>query len=560
MHDLFARRRYLIPFRGSLLPQIFTDTLVIGAGVAGLRAAIAAADHGEVVVLAKDEVGECNTAWAQGGVAGVVSVEDSVESHVQDTLTAGAGLCDEQVVRRVVVGGAERLRELSSWGARFDEDGLGRPALAREGGHSRARVLHAGGDATGREILRCLLERVCGANRARVFERCFALDLITPTDAAGAPCMGAITHHARYGLQIIWAKATILAGGGAGALWRETTNPGVATGDALAMAHRAGAGLADMAFMQFHPTTLYVAGASRSLISEAVRGEGALLVDRSGHRFMVGEHELAELAPRDVVSRAILRHLARTGDTHVFLDARAISEFQKRFPGIFAQLRQFQIDPAKDLIPVHPAAHYMVGGVRTEGGGRTNVPALYAAGEAACSGLHGANRLASNSLLEGLVMGEETGRLCEEMRDASNGWGVAPRPAPAAIISDIPISDRGELDLGDVRNSLRSVMWRNVGVERTGAKLRDVVEMFDFWGRYCLDKIFDEVEGWETQNMLLAGALSARSALWREESRGCHARADFPTPRPEFHVHDVWTRGSESVELQPVDGAAGRAT
>ncbi|MEC9374069.1 MAG: L-aspartate oxidase, partial [Planctomycetota bacterium] len=555
MNEVFDQRRYLIPFRGSLLPQIFTDTLVIGAGVAGLRAAIAAAEHGEVIVLAKTGPSDSATAWAQGGIAGVLDDADSPESHIADTLAAGADLCDEPAARLVVSRSRERIDELRQWGARFDLAPDGAIALAREGGHAVPRIAHAGGDATGREISRCLFERARAAQPIRIFENCFALDLLTPTESVGAPCMGAITHHPRYGLQVIWARATILASGGAGALWRETSNPSVITGDGLAIAFRAGASVADMAFVQFHPTTLYVAGASRALVSEAVRGHGAHLVDRSGYRFMRDEHDLAELAPRDVVSRAIIRQLARSGDTHVFLDARHLSDFPQRFPGITKLLRKFEIDPASDLIPVHPAAHYTIGGVRTDLSARTDVPGLYAVGECSSTGLHGANRLASNSLLEGLVMGEEAGRTAVEMKSADNGWKFNPRPAPVQIISDIPLSDHGELDLDDVRSSVRSVMWRNVGVERAGGKLDDVVDMFDFWGRYTLDKIFDHPEGWETQNMLLVGALVARSALWRAESRGCHARSDAPLALDAFRVHDLWRRADPKPNTLPVADA-----
>lgn len=565
MNPLFDHRRYLIPFRGSLLPQVFTDTLVIGGGVAGLRAALAAAEHGEVIVLCKADLETSNTAWAQGGIAAPIGGEgDSapadlagldadIEAHVADTLTAGAGLCDEDVVRRVVGAGAERVREMLGWGMRVDRSPDGRVLLGREGGHGEARILHALGDKTGREMVRCLGQRVRATPGIRIFDRCFALDLLTPTDAPGSPCMGAITHHPRYGLQMIWAKATILATGGAGMLWRETTNPRVATADGPAMAYRAGAQVADMAFMQFHPTTLYVAGAARSLISEAVRGEGAQLVDHNERRFMPEVHPMAELAPRDIVSGAIMRQIAREGATHVFLDARMIEIFRTRFPHITSVLEDVGLDPARDLIPVHPAAHYMIGGVLTDGAGRTNVPGLYAAGEAACSGLHGANRLASNSLLEGLVLGEAAGRVCREMRPApgsppENPWGVGAPHAPVQLISDIPLSESGELDLGDVRMSLRSVMWRNMGIERAGAKLEDVADMFDFWARYTLDKIFDDPEGWETQNMLLVGALATRSARWRRESRGCHIRTDCPRAEPDLCFHDAWRRGEAAPE------------
>jgi L-aspartate oxidase len=553
MHPLFDQRRYLIPFRSSLLPQIFTDTLVIGGGVAGLRAAIEAAGGGgggsasgaaDVILLSKGPFDATNTAWAQGGIAGVLREDDSFDLHVADTLDAGAGLCDETAVRLTVEEGAVRLRELIDWGTRFDRDGgTGELRTGREGGHHASRIYHADGDATGREVQRVLLERGRATEGLRIFENCFALDLITPGSEPGSPCRGAITHHPRYGLQMIWAKTTILAAGGSGMLYRETTNPRFATADGIAMAYRAGASLADMAFMQFHPTTLYLPGANRALISEAVRGEGGLLLDVSGQRFMSEVHEMGELAPRDIVSRAIVNRIAQHGGTHVWLDCRGITGFAARFPGIDAVLRRFGLDAAKDLIPVQPAAHYFVGGVRTDEGGRTDVPGLLAAGEAACTGLHGANRLASNSLLEGLVMGARCGRTARDRAtDAGNGG------RPSAIVSDIRPSDQGEIDLSDIRSSLRSAMWRNVGIERTGAKLRDASEMFDFWGRYTLDKIFDEPEAWETQNLLLVGALVARSAAWREESRGCHARRDAPDASDAYASHDLWRRGRGEPE------------
>lgn len=558
MDRLFDQRRHLIPFRSTLLPQIFTDTLVIGAGVAGLRAAIAARAHGEVIVLAKGDLKNTNTAWAQGGIAAVLNADDSVDSHADDTLVAGAGLCDADVVRLVVTEGPARLREMFDWGMHADR--LGRDlSLGREGGHAASRIVHAGGDATGREVQRCLLERIRrkpadGEHSLRLFENCFALDLITPSDEPGSPVMGAITHHPRYGLQMIWAKATILASGGAGVLYRETTNPPLATADGLAMAYRAGADLADMAFVQFHPTTLYLPGASRSLISEAVRGEGAYLLDDAGHRFMLDVHPLAELAPRDIVSQAIVAQMAKQAGQPVMLDCRRLQGFGQRFPGIAALLKRFELDPSRDLIPIHPAAHYMIGGVRTDAAGRTNVPGLYAVGETAASGLHGANRLASNSLLEGLVLGEIAGRTAREMSSGGSPWNGSrsARPAPVPIVSDIRPSDHGELDLSDVRSSLRSAMWKNVGIQRSGPRLLDVIDMLDFWGRYTLDKIFDDPFGWETQNLLLVGALVARSAAWREESRGAHLRRDHPEPLDAFHVHDLWRRGRDTPQTEPV--------
>jgi L-aspartate oxidase len=471
------------------------------------------------------------------------------------------------------------MAELVEWGMRFDraeagvkKSGLPELLLNREGGHSHARILHADGDATGRELSRCLVARLAATPHVRLFTDCFSLDLITPSSERGAPVMGAVTHHPRYGLQVIWAKSTILATGGAGMVFRETTNPRCATADGLAMAYRAGAMVQDLAFVQFHPTTLYLAGRPRTLITEAIRGAGAHLLDHSGHRFMVDVHPMAELAPRDVVSRAIVHRLATHGGTHVFLDVRHIERFGERFPGIAAVLKGVDLDPSEDLIPVNPAAHYTIGGVATDLQGRTSLPGLFAVGEVASCGLHGANRLASNSLLEGLVMGEIAGRAAAEIAAAAHAgahgaptqWPTftahtahptsdiphptssvpfRPAPAPVPIISDIRPSDNAELDLADVLSSLRSAMWRNAGVERSGPRLRDVAEMIDFWARYTLDKIFDTPPGWQTQNMLLVAALIAESALWRAESRGGHVRTDCPETLEEFHVHDRWRRG-----------------
>ncbi len=546
MHTLFDDRRYLIPFRSGLLPQIFTGTLVIGAGVAGLRAAVSAAAHGDVIVLSKGELDESNTAWAQGGVAAVLDDGDSFESHIADTLEAGADLCDERVVDRVIRGGPVEMDRLVGWGMRFDRDASGALALGREGGHHASRILHADGDGTGAELQRVLVDRAKRTERIRLFDRCFALDLLTASNEPGASVLGAVTWHPKFGLQMLWARSVVLASGGAGRVYRETTNPRVATADGIAMAYRVGASVADMCFAQFHPTVLYVPGAPRSLISEAVRGEGAVLRDASGEAFMSGVHELADLAPRDIVSRAIVDRVARTGGSNVFLDATAVDGFVERFPGISATLEKYGIDPAKQGIPVSPAAHYTVGGVRTDEHGRTGVAGLWAVGEAACSGLHGANRLASNSLLEGLVIGAAAG---DEAGRTAAAMGIQP---PASIVSDIRPSDHGELDLSDVRSSLRSAMWRNVGIRRTSAKLRDASEMLDFWGRYTLDKIFDDPDGWEVQNLLLVARLTARSALWREESRGCHARDDAPEAREAFHGHDCWRRGEGECRFEPV--------
>ena len=562
MHNVLDDRRYLIPFRATLLPQMFCDVLVIGTGVAGMQAALAAAGSNggnDVILTTKGELKQSSTYWAQGGIAAVVAESDNFESHIEDTLVAGAGLCDEPVVRTVIEGAPQQVEQLRNWGMRFDREGGQRlaefadtdagPALAlgREGGHSAFRILHSDGDATGKELSITLDRQVRQSERIRLFEQCFVLDLITASDDGPGQCLGAVTHHPKYGLQVIWAAATIIASGGCGQVYRESTNPAVATGDGAAMAYRAGAELMDMAFMQFHPTTLYVAGASRSLITEAVRGEGGHLIDRAGHRFMFDYDERGELAPRDVVARGILQQMARTGHTHVYLDVRHLGRdwFANRFPGIFGLLKKFDIDPGSAPIPVHPSAHYMIGGIRTDTDGRSSIPGLYACGEAACTGLHGANRLASNSLLEGLVFGEIAGRTCLEM--LQNG----PR-TPVKVVSDIRPSDRSELDLADVRSSLRSVMWRHVGIEREGQHLGEVSEMCEFWARYTMDKIFDERPGWEVQNLLTIGGLITQAALWRQESRGTHFRTDHPTPVDDFRVHDVWRRGSSVPETSSV--------
>ncbi|MBI1337091.1 MAG: L-aspartate oxidase [Phycisphaera sp.] len=564
MHALFDQRRYLIPFRATLLPQIFTDVLVIGAGVAGLRAAISVAEESkgaaDVIVTAKGKLKESNTYWAQGGVAAVLpdagSDEDCFTSHVKDTMVAGADLCDLPIVKLIVENAPKRIAELVQWGMPFDHvlDGsdheTSRLAVGREGGHSFARILHSDGDATGKRLQMTLEARARACEHVRIFDQCFVLDLIT-VEGSTPRCVGAITHHPRYGLQVIWAASTILASGGAGQVYRESTNPNVATGDGLAMAYRAGAQVADLAFMQFHPTTFYVAGASRSLITEAVRGEGGRLIDHTGEAFMPKYHELADLAPRDIVSRAILQQMADTNASHVYLDCRHFEPglFARRFPSIHKHLIDFGVDPEKAPIPIHPSAHYMVGGVWTDEHARSSVQGLYAAGEASCTGLHGANRLASNSLLEGLVMGEVAGRTALELVEAGKS------PVPSKIVSDIRLSERSELDLADVRSSLRSVMWRHVGINRQGERLAEVAEMIDFWARYNLDKIFDERAGWEVQNLLLIGALMTRSAMWRRESRGTHYRIDHPLPDEDFKVHDLWQRGSHQPKLTPALGA-----
>ena len=550
MTNVFDERRYLVPFRSALLPQLFADVLVIGSGVAGLRAALEASAQGrEVVVLSKRDAATSSTAWAQGGIAAAVDDEDDPAQHVSDTLEAGAGLCDRSMVETLCREGPAEIDRLIEWGMRFDRDPAGDPRLGREGGHLRSRILHTDGAATGAALASTLIDRVRATESIRLFEQCTAVDLLTTDSQPGSPVIGVLTHHPRYGLQVIWTAAVVLAGGGAGRLYRETTNPRTSTGDAMAMAWRAGATIADAEFVQFHPTTLYVAGSVRALLSEAVRGEGASIVDRRGKPIMDGVHPLGDLAPRDIVSARITQVLAESGESCVYVDATGISGgFANRFPSLAARLAEFDVDPATTLIPVHPAAHYTIGGVLVDANGSSSVPGLFACGEVAATGVHGANRLASNSLLEGLVFGARAGRAAARCDDA----GRRPR-----LVAEAPRRRAGELDLVDVRASLRSAMWRNVGIDRDGDKLQDALEMVDFWGRYCLDKTFDDVEGWEMQGMIAAARLVIRGALARTESRGTHRRRDHPDPMKGQEIRFAWTRGEDAPCRIPVGEVEG---
>lgn len=512
-------RRYLTGIDTTATQQVFTDCLVIGAGIAGLRAALEAADSGSVMLVCKGTFSDSNTWNAQGGIASVLAAEDSFDSHVEDTLATGCGLCDRTVVERVVKEGPALIHQLDAWGTMFDRV-EGHIDIGREGGHSHARVIHSRGDSTGRAIAEALVRKVRQAPNIHVMENFFTIDLLT--DQAHH-CIGAVGLKPSGSLQIIWAGATILATGGAGRLYRETTNPDCSTADGHAMAYRAGAVLRDMEFMQFHPTTLYIAGASRALVTETLRGEGAILRDTGGEAFMKAYHPSAELAPRDVVSRAILDRMLKTKTTHVYLDIRHFdkSHFQRRFPLISELCESFDIDVSVDMIPVRPSAHYMIGGVKTDLKAATSVPGLFACGEAASTGLHGANRLGSNSLLEGLVFGKLAGQSAAEWVKAGH------RAEHHRMGIEIPVSDRSRLDAEDVRNALRALMWRNVGITRQAQPLVEAQEIIRFWQRYVMDKVFASPFGWECQNMLTVAHLMAQSALQRQESRGVHFRQDF---------------------------------
>ena len=492
------------------------DFLVVGAGIAGLRAAIELAEAGTVLVLAKRAVTESNTQLAQGGIAVALSDEDEIGLHLQDTLQAGDGLCDPAAAKVLVEDAPVRIEELIQWGTEFDRKGT-KLTFGREGAHSRNRILHAHGDSTGREILRALYAKGNTVPRISVQEFEFSTALMV---ADGRVCGVRLIDSAGE-QQAVHASAVLLATGGLGQLYRNTTNPEVATGDGVAMAFRAGAEISDMEFIQFHPTALYLKKAPRFLLSEALRGEGAYLRNMEWHRFMPKYHPMAELAPRDVVARAITHELevSRAHDPVVYLDLTHLDaeHVQARFPRIYATCLEYNIDLTTDLIPVRPAAHYAMGGVRSDLDGHATIPGLYVAGEVACTGVHGANRLASNSLLEGLVFGARAGKKMRDELRAHRKVASAHR-----AVSNGPVERVTE----GIIQEIQELMWRDVGIVRTGVSLKRAMEE--------LEKIRPRVEhpktrrGYEGQNLWQVGTLVARSALARQESRGAHYRTDFP--------------------------------
>jgi L-aspartate oxidase len=492
-----------------------TRYLVVGSGVAGLHTAWRAADRGEVVVLTKRSLFDSSTSYAQGGIAAAIGAGDSPELHWRDTLAAGAALCDADAVRVLVEEGPARVRELYRAGADFDVKADGKFKLGKEAAHSRRRIVHAHGDQTGAEVARTLAERVRENPRITVIEKARVLDLIVQDGVV----YGVRASVAGKPVDII-ADATVLATGGCGQVYRYTTNPEVATGDGYAIAHRAGARLADMEFVQFHPTALDTPENPLALISEAVRGDGAILVNADGKRFMTERHRLAELAPRDVVAREIFRERAATGA--VLLDARKIGDFDTRFPGIFALCKARGIDPRTDLIPVTPAAHYMMGGVVVDLQGRSTLERLYACGEVSRTGVHGANRLASNSLLEGLVFAE---RVARDLAAVEPLPGTVPEIAPWTVAQ---LLDRGAAQVAAGR--IRDIMWEDAGIARTAKGLRTAVAQLTEIGQRLPEGATEEA------NMIDTALLIAGAALLRKESRGGHYRADFP------HAKDKWRK------------------
>jgi L-aspartate oxidase len=506
------------------------DFLVIGSGVAGLRAALELCRVGNVIMLTKGHPLQSNSSFAQGGVAVALSEEDDVSIHLTDTVKAGHGLCRREAVRVLVEEGPDRIQELIQWGAKFDKAG-GKFAFAREAAHSRSRILRARGDATGNEMVRALMAQAVRQQRIARLDYHFTVDLVVE----GGCCCGAVVLDENSGEEfIIPARAVVLSTGGAGQIFARTTNPPNATGDGMAMAFRAGAELQDMEFVQFHPTSLYLPSSPPFLLSEAMRGEGGQLRNNKGESFMTRYHPLGVLAPRDIVARAIWAEMAATRARHVYLDVTHLgADFVKRrFPTIYATCLRHDIDITEEWIPVSPSAHYMMGGVTTDINGATTLPGLFAAGEVACSGVHGANRLASNSLLEGLVFGRRAG--VAAIASAARG----------SILNAMGSYERLRRGRGDrledvekVRNSLRRIMWGQVGLIRSRESLVRATAQLARWER-MVSRSFASRADLEVKNMVQVARCVAEAALWRENSVGAHYRSDFPgTRRPGWKAH-----------------------
>jgi len=485
-----------------------TDFIVVGSGIAGLRAALELSQAGRVTILTKDKIEESSTEYAQGGVAVVLSDDDEIRLHFEDTMEAGAGLCDADAVRVLVEDGPRSVQELIEWGCQFDRIGT-QLEFGQEAAHSRRRIVHARGDSTGREIVRTLLTQLVLRPNVQFVQHALALKIILVDGrCVGVQYVDTMTQTAIP----LYARAVILATGGAGQLYAHTTNPDVATGDGMAMAYLAGAVLCDMEFVQFHPTALAVPTAPRFLLTEAMRGEGGLLRNVHGERFMSKYHEKAELAPRDIVTRALITEMRETDSAYVCVDMTHLGSnfLRKRFPRVYETCLEYGIDMAKDLIPVSPAAHYFMGGVRTDLDGWTGIEDLYAAGEVACVGVHGANRLASNSLLEGLVFGARAARKAREKSP----------PLPARIPSEMAEADPDWRIDPEVYDKIRHMMWDKVGIIRDNSGLSEALALFQDLARGAINT--------RTKNFLTVAILVAQAALFRRESRGAHFRADFP--------------------------------
>jgi L-aspartate oxidase len=521
-----------------------TDVVVVGTGVAGLTCALHLREAGlHVTVVTKVNIDDGSTRWAQGGIAAVLDPLDTPAAHARDTLIAGVGLCDPAAVDVLVGEGPARVRELIRWGTEFDRHPDGSLMLTREGGHRANRIIHAGGDATGAEVQRALHAAVRRDPWIRLVEHALVLDLLRDSSGRARGITLHVLGEGRPdGVGAIIGRSVVLATGGLGQIFASTTNPIVATGDGVALALRAGAAVTDLEFVQFHPTSFVppegAAGshAQQLLISEAVRGEGAYLVDGHGHRFMSGRHELAELAPRDIVAKAIHRVMLEQGTDHVYLDARHLPDVADRFPTITAACRSAGVDPVVDLIPVAPAAHYSGGGVRTDLSGRTSVTGLYACGEVACTGVHGANRLASNSLLEGLVFAR---RIAESIASTVDGEGSMTPPMDSTVPTWVVDPSTRQL--------LQQAMTQGAGVLRSDESLSRTASQLVRLGMTRSDP---EVGAWEATNLLTVASALVAAAVRRKETRGCHWREDFPDVRDEWHGHllPAFASGGELIE------------
>jgi L-aspartate oxidase len=533
------------------------DYAVVGSGISGLRAAIELSAAGSVLVLAKSNLSDSATAWAQGGIAVALSDEDEIGLHEQDTINAGDGLCRPEAVALLVEEGPKYITQLIEWGTEFDRAGT-KLAFTREAAHSRSRILHAHGDSTGREISRALLARAHSIPHLHLRAHAFTTELIMERGRVTGLRFIDETDGTLHELR---AGAVLLATGGLGQIYRETTNPEVATGDGMAIAYEAGAVLSDMEFVQFHPTALAIQGAPRFLLSEALRGEGAVLRNIGLERFMKKYHEAQELAPRDVVARAILSEMQHTQSTHVYLDMTKKSEefLKKRFPRIYETCLSFGLDLASDLAPVCPAAHYMMGGVKTDLNGRSSLPGLYAAGETAATGVHGANRLASNSLLEGLVFGALAGQTMMKDAPAGKRKGQALPGSPAPLPGNGSAPQKEAVKNGTAKNGttkppatacttltkIREAMWQNAGIMRNGKDLAEAIKRLEGLELPKCEK--STRSSHELRNLHTLALVIARAALAREESRGGHYRSDFP-----FRNDEDFTKHSASQKNKDV--------
>jgi len=514
------------------------DFLVIGGGIAGLRAAAELAPKGTILVLTKDKITESSTGYAQGGIAVAMSDEDRVSIHYEDTINAGDGLCNQEAVSIMVEEGLDYMNELISWGAEFDREGS-ELSFTREAAHSRRRILHSRGDSTGKEIERVLIKKIRTFSSISRYDFAYTLDLIVEDNR----CIGASILRGNSVINI-YAKAVILATGGAGQLFSKTTNPLIATGDGIAIAYRAGALILDMEFVQFHPTTLYLPGAPQFLLSEAMRGEGAVLKNIHGRLFMTDYHEMAELASRDTVSRAILSEMVKTNAKHVFLDLTHLEKnfIKRRFPQIYNTCLQYDIDITEDMVPVCPAAHYIMGGVTTSIDGETSIRGLFAAGEVACTGVHGANRLASNSLLEGLVFGARTGKKAVTFMNETVDISRSKKPLSSPVLPPDVFSS--SVDIEKTRSILRQLMWNKVGIIRCKESLGIARKWFDK-KHFILELPAHNRREFELKNMLTVAGMITNAGFFREGSVGAHYRSDFNKRGSDWKRNTVCQKGKE---------------